>query len=444
MINQGFAALRGKRVLLLQGPVGPFFARLAHDMRGAGAQVFKVNFNGGDWAFSPASAFARVFNFTGHSGDWDSYLDALVKRLGIDVVILFGDCRPMHVTAIRVAKQNGIEVGVFEEGYLRPDHITLERDGVNSHSSVPDNPAVYREYAQKQVPPTRRVGDTFGYAALWAMCYYVMASLLKPFFWNYVHHRRLTFLEGLYWVRSYTRKQHYARFESGIQDMLVGTKKEQYFLVPLQASIDSQVRVHSDYASIEQFIAQVAESFAKHAPTSSVLVFKHHPIDRGYTDYTRLLAELTDRHGLHGRCFYVHDLHLPTLLDNARGVVTINSTVGISALQHRCPVKVCGQALYDIQGLTFQGTLAQFWGLAHVHVPDPVLVRGFRNYLILHTQHNGSFYKKLPGIPLFSGINWTERSADSVLGAAEQEHELTAMSGGSLRLRTPRRQRTIL
>src|SRR5207253_3330067 len=41
-------ALRGKRVLLLQGPVGPFFRRLAARLRAAGAEVHKVNFNGGD------------------------------------------------------------------------------------------------------------------------------------------------------------------------------------------------------------------------------------------------------------------------------------------------------------------------------------------------------------------------------------------------------------
>jgi capsular polysaccharide export protein len=442
MINQGFAALRGKRVLLLQGPVGPFFARLGKDMRGAGAQVFKVNFNGGDWIFSPSHAFARVFNFTGNLNNWPSYLDALVKRLGIDVIILFGDCRPIHVVARDVAKVYGIEVGVFEEGYLRPDHITLERDGVNSHSTVPDNPMVYREYADKQVPAARRLGDTFGHAAMWAMCYYLISSLLKCLFWRYQHHRRLAWWEGLFWVRSFFRKHRYARFEAGIQEMLAGSRRKQYFLVPLQASIDSQVRVHSDYASIEQFIAEVARSFSRNAPESSILVFKHHPIDRGYTDYTAVVSQLIELHGLQGRCLYVHDLHLPTLLDNARGVVTINSTVGISALQHRCPVKVCGSALYDIQGLAFQGSLEQFWKLAHVHMPDPVLVRGFRNYLILHTQHNGSFYKKLPGLPLYSGVNWTERSADSVLESLEDDQP--ALSGGAVSLRTVRRQRVIL
>ena len=37
---------RGRNILMLQGPVGPFFARLAKDLQWAGAKVHKVNFNG--------------------------------------------------------------------------------------------------------------------------------------------------------------------------------------------------------------------------------------------------------------------------------------------------------------------------------------------------------------------------------------------------------------
>ena len=44
-------SLLGKKVLLLQGPVGPFFHGLAQDLRAVGAEVHKVNFNGGDKLF---------------------------------------------------------------------------------------------------------------------------------------------------------------------------------------------------------------------------------------------------------------------------------------------------------------------------------------------------------------------------------------------------------
>ena len=44
-----------RRVLLLQGPIGPFFRNLGDDLIQAGATVHKINFNGGDWLFYPTS-----------------------------------------------------------------------------------------------------------------------------------------------------------------------------------------------------------------------------------------------------------------------------------------------------------------------------------------------------------------------------------------------------
>ena len=96
--------------------------------------------------------------------------------------------------------------------------------------------------------------------------------------------------------------------------------------------------------------------------------------------------------GLGQRLLNIHDQHLPTLLGSMRGAVVINSTVGLSALSHDAPVKVCGVALYDMQGLTFQGPLDDFWRQADSFRPDPDLLRRFRANLIERTQINGSFY----------------------------------------------------
>jgi capsular polysaccharide export protein len=40
-----------ERILLLQGPMGNFFTRFAAYLRSNGTQVWKINFNGGDWLF---------------------------------------------------------------------------------------------------------------------------------------------------------------------------------------------------------------------------------------------------------------------------------------------------------------------------------------------------------------------------------------------------------
>ena len=193
MISDGLNEFKAKRVLMLQGSVGPFFGRFATDLKLAGAVVFKVNFNGGDWLFSGGSSFSHVFNFTDKPAAWPAYFSDLLLRLNIDTVFLFGDCRPMHVAAMDVIGKRNIQVGVFEEGYLRPDYITLERDGVNNNSALPSNPAFYLAQPQREPAPCEPLGSTYWQATKWGGLYFAAASLARLKFRHYQHHRRLGF-----------------------------------------------------------------------------------------------------------------------------------------------------------------------------------------------------------------------------------------------------------
>src|SRR5690606_41253756 len=49
----------------------------------------------------------------------------------------------LPILACRTAKMMNVEVGVFEEGYMRPDYLTLDEGGVNGHSKIPKNPEFY-------------------------------------------------------------------------------------------------------------------------------------------------------------------------------------------------------------------------------------------------------------------------------------------------------------
>lgn len=403
MIKEGLGIFKDKRVLLLQGPLGPFFRRLARDLTQAGAQVFKVNFNGGDWLFYPDDAF----NYRGRMEDWPEYFGALLDQLNVDMVMLFGDCRPIHLSIHEIAHRRGLEIGVFEEGYVRPDFITLERIGVNGHSVIPRTSVFYLNNQVARIDQMMPVGNTFWFVVRWAVLYYFAAGLLKPIFSHYRHHRPLTWLEFFPWLRSVWRKGYYAIKERGILARLTGELNGRFFLVPLQVHNDSQVHVHSNFDSIPDFIDGVMASFARHAPQDTTLVIKHHPLDRAYLDYTRLIRKRVKELGLQGRCLYIHDQHLPTLLQSACGVVVINSTVGLSAISVGTPVKACGKAVYNMMGLTFQGSLDDFWRQPQQNKPDRSLFEDFHNYLVLHTQLNGSFYKRLPIIVSATGLRWT-------------------------------------
>ena len=387
----------------MQGPLGPFFRRFADDLRDVGATVFKVNFNGGDWLFYPTDAVA----FRQKPEDWPAFFEQVIQEKKIDVVMLFGDCRPMHRIAHQISERLGLDVGVFEEGYIRPDYITLERYGVNANSLIPRNPDYYLKTAVPQPTAPIKVGHTFWYAAIWAMLYYITSVLVWPIFRHYRHHRPLALREAWPWLRAFWRKGYYAVKERGIEAELVASFSNKYFLVPLQVHNDAQIHTHSRFPSVENFIEELICSFAANVPDDTLLVIKHHPMDRGYHDYSRIIGALARTHCVEQQVIYIHDQHLPTLLDHARGVVLVNSTVGLSALHHGRRLKVCGSAIYDIPGLTFQGSLEEFWKTKHEECVNRELFQRFQHYLIEFTQLNGNFYKRLDTPLMKSSIVWS-------------------------------------
>lgn len=402
MVRNGIEYYRNKRILMLQGPMGPFFRRFARDLERVGAEVFKINFNGGDWIFYPR----RSMIFRGRPAEWPTYLENTLKNLKIDVVLLFGDCRPVHHAVRTLAACHAVEVGVFEEGYIRPDFVTLERSGTNGYSSLSRNPEYYRKTPAPDIPDTHPVGNAFRFLVLWTIIYCLAGAVLRPFFPHYVHHKPFGVKDGLPWIRSAVRKFLYRMKEKGIEEMLCKEQSGNYFLIPLQVHNDSQIQVHSRFDAVGAFIGEVVESFSRHGDPGALLVVKHHPMDRGCYDYSPIVGELARKHGLGGRLLYIHDQHLPTLIRHAQGVVVVNSTTGMSALHHGTPLKVCGTALYDIPGLTWQGHLDTFWRNAALHRADRDLYERFRAFLIARTQINGSFYKKLHETGSFSGLIW--------------------------------------
>ena len=403
MVSYGIASFKDKKVLILQGPVGPFFQRLGKDLEKVGAEVRKINFNGGDWFFSDNGAT----NFTGKPDEWGDFFASFIRNQKIDRLLLFGDCREYHRIAHTISHTQGIEIGVFEEGYVRPDYITFECFGVNGFSLLPRNREFYDQLTEDQVSTssTISVGNSFYAMAWWAFLYYFFSALLFPIFRFYRHHRPLNPWEISYWIRSFWRKQWYKVEERTIEQTLITQWSKNYFLVPLQISTDAQVCEHSPYRSVEDFIHSIIVSFAK-SSGERILVIKHHPLDRGYHNYEALIKKVALQYGVTKRCWYIHDQHLPTLLDHALGVVVINSTVGLSTLHHDVPLKVCGTAIYDMAGLTYQGSLDTFWSEAPLYTMDRELFKKFRGYIINHKQINGNFYAKLEGVGSFSGLKW--------------------------------------
>ncbi|EKP0116893.1 capsule biosynthesis protein [Campylobacter coli] len=376
----------GKTVLLLQGPVGTFFHRLAIKMKKNKTKVFKLNFNGGDFLFYPSGKRCKC-----DEKDLENFYENFFKEKKIDAIVMYNDCRLIHAKAIKVAKGLGIGIWIFEEGYLRPYCITFEKDGVNANSSLPRDKNFYLSCNILTKESIKEIPGGFKFMAFSAFLYWLFSFLLAPFFNNKLHHRTLYPFEFLFWFRSLYRKYLYKFTEKKLNQKIYSLEKK-YFLAIFQVYNDTQIKHHYK-KSIEEFMEELILSFANHARAKSYLVFKHHPMDRGYRNYSKLINELSQKYHVEGRILYVHDTYLPTLLKKALGCITINSTVGLSAILEGCPTKVCGNAFYDFEGLAYPKKLQFFWREAHAYKPNPNLVLNFKNYLLNTNQFNGNFYK---------------------------------------------------
>lgn len=376
----------GKTVLLLQGPVGTFFHRLAIKMKKNKTKVFKLNFNGGDFLFYPSGKRCKC-----DEKDLENFYENFFKEKKIDAIVMYNDCRLIHAKAIKVAKELGIGIWIFEEGYLRPYCITFEKDGVNANSSLSRDKNFYLSCNISTKESIKEIPGGFKFMAFSTFLYWLFSFLLAPFFNNKLHHRTLYPFEFLFWFRSLYRKYLYKFTEKKLNQKIYSLEKK-YFLAILQVYNDTQIKHHYK-KSIEEFIEELILSFANHARAKSYLIFKHHPMDRGYRNYSKLINGLSQKYHVEGRIFYVHDTYLPTLLKNALGCITINSTVGLSAILEGCPTKVCGNAFYNFEGLAYPKKLQFFWREAHAYKPNPSLVINFKNYLLNTNQFNGNFYK---------------------------------------------------
>ncbi|MEG3132034.1 capsular biosynthesis protein [Rouxiella sp. T17] len=380
--------LSGKKYLLLQGPMGPFFSELAKWLESLEREAVNVVFNGGDKLYSRHRDY-RVFQQT--PKEFPTWLKDTWQEYDFDTIVCFGDCRPLHQAAKRWAQAKGIRFLAFEEGYLRPHYITLEQNGVNAYSSLPRDAEFYRRLPPLTMPEIEQLKPSGLLRVRHAITYYLAGWHARKEFTHYRHHKSFSpWYEARCWVRAAWRKKVYAIRQRKVLPLLKSSLDQRYYLAILQVYNDSQIRNHSPYKDVRDYVNDVMHSFAKKAPPTEFLVFKHHPMDRGHRLYGPLIRQLGKKYGVANRVMYVHDLPMPDLLTHAKAVVTINSTAGISALIHNKPLKVMGNALYDIKGITYQGHLNQFW--CADFKPDMKLFKQFRLYLLSNTQINAVYY----------------------------------------------------
>lgn len=361
--------------LFLQGPPGPFFLDLAVRLRELGHGIHRINLSGGDRYDWPSGAT----NYRGTMSAWPMFFDRFLRSNQVTDVILYGDCRPVHQAAVRMAKLRNLRVFVFEEGYIRPDWMTLERDGVNGHSPFDRDPELIFASSRwlPEIPNLPSITADFRRRArdsYWHYHHVVTGRLSFPFYRTHRSHSIVG--EGFGWLMKFARSSRRAR---QADEALAAIDGKKFVLFPLQLTGDYQIREHSPFASMPQAVDYVLDSFAAHSAPDQILLVKEHPLDASWRNWRLYLTLRAKRLGIAGRVMCIDGGDLQQLSTSAAGMVCVNSTSGTLALETGIPVVVLGDAVYDIPGITHQSGLDRFW--RNPQRPNPDLYAAFKKSL---------------------------------------------------------------
>ncbi|MCV0425267.1 MAG: capsular biosynthesis protein [Roseibium sp.] len=376
-------------VLFLQGPPGVFARTIADSLEKRGVKTLRINLSAGDWM---GWHDRRCTSYRGSLKSWPDWLRVYIEKNKVTHIVYYADRVPYHVAAAEVGAKAGATCLTFENGYLRPDWITLEYNGMSSHSMFPEDAELIRETGLQLPEIDRRPLYRYPFVneAVNEVSYNMANVLFALAFPGYVrdklYHPFIDYLSNIPRMALAGRRNRRAYH---VIDDIISTSLP-YYVFPLQLQSDYQLRYNSQYDHIADASEEVIASFKKNAPSAARLVFKVHPLDNGMEPWSRILSKIAKKHGVKKRVLLVDGGNLQQLLKNASGALTINSTTGLHALRVGCPTKVLGIALYDIDGLTCQRSLDEFW--REGTPPDQELLDALERLLAASIQVKGCFY----------------------------------------------------
>jgi capsular polysaccharide export protein len=386
-LSRDISSESSRHFLFVAAPFGPFSRRLGAALRAAGARCHRVILNAGD-LMDWGGRHGVVYR--GGLEGWPAWIGAYLRRERVTDLIVYGDSNPYCVAAMHSARCAGLKIHVLEQGYFRPNWITLERDGVNGSSSLPRDPDFFRQMARLLHDEPHVEMGRIAQPAVWRIFSYhfwaYVGSLAFPRFRFAYQDPPLR--QGLGHVRRYLSQRLEQRRTAAVLKDLAASDAPT-FLALLQRPGDSQLVKHSSVKSVAGFIRMVTTSFARHAPPEARLVFKCHPLDPGLEDHRGAIQRLAREFGLEGRVFYVDGGHLPSMVEKAAGVISVNSTAGLVGIEQNRPTIVVGAATYDLAGMTHQGGLKTFW--RGPQPPDLALFQSYRRVVMAQTQINGAY-----------------------------------------------------
>jgi capsule polysaccharide modification protein KpsS len=185
-----------------------------------------------------------------------------------------------------------------------------------------------------------------------------------------------------------TRIRKYAWNQKHLKDETERLPHGDYICFFVSSIYDPQLSIPSSQ-HINKIVIQVLgafEAFSTNYPQVN-LVIKEHPLDQ-----TRVLLDYHSKLSLY-KNVAITNANANLLIRNAKGIITINSSVGINALIEKTPLLCLGNALYSHRGLCLQieGELTEERIIRALHQlmefkPNEGIINSFLNSLFIKTQ----------------------------------------------------------
>ena len=239
---------------------------------------------------------------------------------------------------------------------------------------------------------------SFGRMCVHGGIYYTIRMLFSGWAQRELFHRRFNiFSEAFAWVRNYWRRTMHLRRNFSAIERLLEHHHAQYFIVPLQVAADSQMGQAARGWNNVRLIDAVLASFALHAPDTKHLVFKIHPMERGHSTDELRIRSAAQRLGIAHRVDVIDTGSQGLLTRHSAGMITINSSSGLSAIAHGVPLLVVGDALYANEQLAVcakgEPDFDSFWHGAPV--ADLLERRRYLAWIKANCLKRGDFYIRL-------------------------------------------------
>ena len=375
--------------LFLVGPIGTFFARLSNYLESNNVRTYKILFPLHEFGF-PKS---RIIKYSQDINYFKKFLRKILINYEIKHIFMYGNVLIPHKQALDLINElkkegNNINSHIFELGYLRPNFVTLEKEGINYNSGFIKNKDFYSRQDSYKVFPIASKHARFRIRKIWKSISFINHCFKNYRIVEYQHKLQPKPIYIWFQIKGFFLKYFFFFTEYKLKNYF---SCKNYYVVILQVSTDSQITEGSDFKDNKKFIYKVIKDFSEANRNDINLVFKHHPRDRGYINYRHQIEKIAKEFGVFNNVFYIHDYYLSKLFQNSncKGTVLINSTVGYQSLFHSVPVKSLGITPYNIKGLSDQKDLASFF--KNPSPVDKLLFNKFYKYILENSQINGNF-----------------------------------------------------